>query len=126
MVVIEETLEARIDVVLADYVVDLGARYAKAYGADGPRMHCERLQGDLYRIRKRLGGARQQALSDLIAQAFVMQREHNNDSMHRQWIGQLLADYYDPMYDYQLQQRQGKLRSSGSREAVIAWAKQAR
>ena len=125
MVVIEETLESRIDVVLDDYVVDLGLRYAKAYGADGPRMHCERLQGDLYRIRKRLGGARQQALSDLIAEAFANQREHNNNLLHRQWIGQLLADYYDPMYEYQLQQRQGKQHSSGSRAAVIAWAKQA-
>ncbi|MEP4486159.1 MAG: tRNA 2-selenouridine(34) synthase MnmH [Halioglobus sp.] len=124
MVVIEETLDSRIDVVLDDYVVDLGLRYANAYGADGPRMHCERLQGDLYRIRKRLGGVRQQALSDLIADAFRTQRDQDSDAMHRQWIGQLLSDYYDPMYEYQLQQRQGQLRSSGSRAAVTTWAQQ--
>jgi len=124
MVVIEETLESRIDVVLEDYVVDLGARYVKAHGVDGPRMHCERLQGDLFRIRKRLGGERQQALSDLISEAFVLQKNSGSGALHRQWIGELLADYYDPMYEYQLQQRRGKLRSSGSRSAVIAWANQ--
>ncbi|MEP6389805.1 MAG: tRNA 2-selenouridine(34) synthase MnmH [Halioglobus sp.] len=124
MVVIEETLDSRIDVVFDDYVVDLGLRYTNAYGDDGPQMHCERLQGDLYRIRKRLGGVRQQALSDLIDDAFRVQPDQGSDAIHRQWIGQLLADYYDPMYEYQLQQRQGKLRSSGSRAAVITWAQQ--
>lgn len=122
MVMVEETLESRIDVVCDDYVIDLGLRYAKAHGADGPRLHCERLQGDLYRIRKRLGGARQQALSDLMAEAFVLQRERADNTLHRHWIGQLLTDYYDPMYEYQLEQRQGKRLCCGSRAAVIAWA----
>ena len=122
MVMVEETLESRTDVVCDDYVIDLGLRYAKAHGADGPRLHCERLQGDLYRIRKRLGGARQQALSDLMAEAFVLQRERADNTLHRHWIGQLLTDYYDPMYEYQLEQRQGKRLCCGSRAAVIAWA----
>ena len=41
---------------------------------------------------------------------------------HREWIAFLLEHYYDPMYEYQLQQRDGRVLFRGDREAVINWA----
>ena len=73
MLVVEQTLEQRVDVVIEDYVLDLGSRYAALHGEDGAQQHSEKLQQDLLRIRKRLGGERHQQVSALMAEAFQRQ-----------------------------------------------------
>jgi tRNA 2-selenouridine synthase len=124
LLLLEQSLEERIDVVIADYVVDLGQRYALLFDQDGARMHGEKLQSDLARIRKRLGGLLHQQVSDMMAAAFERERESGDLSGHRQWIALLLEQYYDPMYDYQLSKRTGDILFSGDRAAVVAWAQQ--
>lgn len=122
MAVVEQTLEERVDVIVEDYVVDLGQRYAALYGQDGPTQHSDKLQQDLARIRKRLGGERFQQVSALMAAAFAEQRRSGALSLHREWIATLLDHYYDAMYDYQLAQRNGEVLFRGSRDAVVHWA----
>ncbi len=120
MLVVEQTLEQRVDVVVEDYVVDLGRRYVALNGEDGAQQHSEKLQQDLDRIRKRLGGERHQQMSALMAEAFKLQWQENDLSLHRQWVAFLLENYYDPMYDYQLSQREGQQLFHGARDAVVA------
>jgi tRNA 2-selenouridine synthase len=122
LAVVDECLASRVDVVLEDYVFDLGLRYQRLHGADGPRLHRDKLQHDLYRIRKRLGGERYTLLSALMAQAFELQWSDNDVSGHREWIAALLEQYYDPMYEYQLAQRAGHRLRRGSRRDIISWA----
>ena len=122
MLVVEQSLAERIDVVIEDYVVDLGQRYELKYPEDGPRLHCEKLQADLARIRKRLGGELHQQVSDMMARAFARQWQDAQLDGHRQWIALLLEKYYDPMYEYQLSKRAGEQLFQGDRQAVIAWA----
>jgi tRNA 2-selenouridine synthase len=122
MLVVEESLGERIDVVIEDYVVDLGHRFAQLEPGHGPRLHSEKLQGDLSRIRKRLGGERHQAVSILMAEAFREQWRNGSLALHREWIAALLEKYYDPMYEYQLAQREGEELFRGSRDDVVAWA----
>ena len=87
-------------------------------------MHAEKLQQDLARIRKRLGGERQQRVSGLMAGAFEAQWQGGGVDGHRAWIEVLLAQYYDPMYEYQLGQRQGTVLYRGDRQQVIDWGLQ--
>ncbi len=124
MLIVEESFEDRIDLVIEDYVVDLGRRYLELYGEDGARLHSEKLQGDLARVRKRLGGLQYQQVSDMMAAAFARQWQDRDLSGHRQWIALLLEKYYDPMYEYQLSKRAGEQLFCGDRQAVIAWAQQ--
>ena len=125
MVVVEESLEERIDVVIADYVVDLGQRYALLHGEEGARLHGDKLQADLARIRKRLGGQLYQEVSEMMAAAFQGQWQDAQISGHRRWIAVLLEKYYDPMYEYQLSKRAGEQLFCGYRQAVVAWAQRA-
>ena len=124
MLVVEQSLEQRVDVVIEDYVLDLGKRYAEIHGDDGARRHSEKLQDDLLRIRKRLGGERHQQVSAVMAGAFAAQWRDGDLSLHREWIRFLLENYYDPMYEYQLAQREGNQLFSGDRDAVVARAEQ--
>ena len=123
MLEVEQSVEERVDVIVDDYVLDLGERYRALHGeADGPRQHEEKLQADLYKIRKRLGGERQQRASALMAEAFAAQRAGHGLAAHSQWIHILLVEYYDPMYDYQLSRREGTTLMRGDRDAVVARA----
>lgn len=122
LAVVEESLASRIQVVLEDYVIDLGNRYAQAYPKDGMERHRQKLQADLAQIRKRLGGERQQAVAGMIDVAFDLQRREDDLEAHREWIGALLETYYDPMYEYQLSRREGRQLFNGSRQQVTDWA----
>ncbi len=122
LVVLEQSLAERVDVVLDDYIVDLGRRFHGLYGGEGPARHAERMQEDLAKIRKRLGGERHQRVSAMMAGAFAEQVLSGDMAGHREWIAFLLEHYYDPMYEYQLQQRDGRVLFRGDREAVINWA----
>jgi tRNA 2-selenouridine synthase len=121
---LEYPLAQRVQVVLEDYVLDLGRRYAARDPERGAQQHQQRLQADLARTRKRLGGARYQAVSAAMDQAFDEQWRSGSVDAHREWIQLLLQDYYDPMYDYQMRQRQGQRLQSGSREELLAFAQQ--
>ncbi|RLQ23579.1 tRNA 2-selenouridine(34) synthase MnmH [Seongchinamella sediminis] len=121
LVVLEQSLDERIEVVIADYIVDLGRRYRELYGARGDELHAEKLQADLDKIRRRLGGERHQRSREMMAAGFARQRQSGNLDGHRPWIGLLLEQYYDPMYEYQLQQRAGDVLYRGSRPAVLDW-----
>ncbi len=122
MVLVEQSLAERVEVIVEDYVLDLGQRFAALYGDRGPALHSEKLQNDLGRIRKRLGGERYQQVSNTMAAAFAAQAASGDISSHREWITTLLAQYYDPMYEYQLAQRGGEVLFCGSRDAVVDWA----
>jgi tRNA 2-selenouridine synthase len=122
LVLVDESIDARVDVVVEDYVLDLGRRYLARLGAAGAAAHAQKLQDDLSRIRKRLGGERHQLVSGLMAAAFERQWASGDLGGHREWISRLLVDYYDPMYEYQLEQRQGQVLFRGDRDAVAGWA----
>jgi len=114
-VVVDEPLESRVEVVYEDYIVDLGNRYREQLGDAGCDAHLRHLEKGLAGIRKRLGGARHQAIGATLSRAF----DTRDGDLHRQWIRDLLVQYYDPMYDYQTRQRGGEVIFRGDRAAVI-------
>lgn len=124
-VMIEESLESRVQVTLEDYVLAPEKEYQSLYGAeDGFRLLSEALLNGLYRIRRRLGGDRYHSLKSELEFALHEHQRAQLTDAHQSWIRTLLADYYDPMYDYMLSKREGKPLFSGSRQAVRAWLEQ--
>lgn len=104
--ILEVDAAQRIDNIYCEYV----------RRADAPTAH---LREALARIRKRLGGVRYQRIAALldVALAAGPQAQH----LHKAWIGQLLHDYYDPMYDYQLARKQARIAMRGSAAEVAAY-----
>jgi tRNA 2-selenouridine synthase len=96
--VIEEGMESRLDVLVEDYVVDLGARFEALKGEErGKEEHAAYLREGLSRIQKKLGGARHAELAGTMETAFTEQRSTGDTSLHRVWLAALLSEYYDPM-----------------------------
>ncbi|MEM1142542.1 MAG: tRNA 2-selenouridine(34) synthase MnmH [Pseudomonadota bacterium] len=119
LLLLDYPLDERVEVVLQDYIHDLGTRFLRAHGAEGARLHQDRLRGDLLRTQKRLGRERCQLIVAQLDEAFAAQESGEGVEAHRAWIRELLAGYYDPMYRYQLSQRTGERLAQGTREEIM-------
>ena len=121
MVIVEESLEARIDVIHRDYVTGLLAEFTGVDDEQAFAQFSEFLTSALYRVRKRLGGVKYQEINALLQAALDEHRDNGKTALHREWIEALLAGYYDPMYDYQLAQKDQPILFRGSRSEIRAW-----
>ena len=120
LVVLESSLEERIDVVLQDYVIDMTADFIQRDGETlGLECFGEYLFASLERIKRRLGNERQTTLLAKMAVALELQKEQGSYDGHREWISCLLSDYYDPMYDYQLSKKAERVILRGNKNTLL-------
>lgn len=125
-IVLEQSQETRVENILEDYVIDMSQAFMARDGAEaGFEAFRGFLLDALARIRKRLGGLRHQQLETVMQQALTQQWHSGALDRHRDWIRTLLTDYYDPMYDYQLSQRDGRVLKQGGFQELVEWAMEA-
>lgn len=117
---LEASLEARVERILRDYVIDLCAEFVAAFGpVAGPEQFALRLLGSLDAIAKRLGGERHARLKRHMQAALAVQAETGGHAAHRAWIIPLLAEYYDPMYARQLERKAARIVFRGDQAEVL-------
>jgi tRNA 2-selenouridine synthase len=120
MVWVTAPLEDRVSRIQRDYIESLAQDYQQAYGHDVGLEHYQaHLTKSLHNLRKRLGLGRHAELQQYLQDALAKQRESGAFDAHRRWIEPLLTDYYDPMYQYQRQQKQANLLFEGNLSDVI-------
>ncbi|MGM0451162.1 MAG: tRNA 2-selenouridine(34) synthase MnmH [Pseudomonadota bacterium] len=125
-IMLEQPFETRVENILEDYVVDMSGGFMDRDGAEaGFEAFRGFLLDALGRIRKRLGGLRHQQLESVMNEALERQWRSGDLERHRDWIRALLTEYYDPMYDYQLSQRDGRVLRQGGFRELIEWASEA-
>ncbi len=106
IVVIEEPYEARLERLIKEYVVDMHSEFRNLNaGSDGFDAFSAYLLDSLDRIRKRLGPARYQGIRNTMQQALDLHAKTGDMRKHYDWLASVLNNYYDPMYEDQLRQR---------------------
>ncbi len=106
LVVIDSPMEQRVEAIYQEYVVELQQAYGQDYAAY--------LDTALNGIRKRLGGVLHARVGKIMQRALA----ENSARLHHSWISCLLQEYYDPMYNYQLQNQQRRIICRGDFSAV--------
>ncbi|HEX5793403.1 MAG TPA: tRNA 2-selenouridine(34) synthase MnmH, partial [Rheinheimera sp.] len=124
LLLLQEPQSARIEVILQDYIIDLLHEAVALHAGQGFACFSAMLQQALARIHKRLGGALYSELSAMLQYALAEQQRSGDISQHRNWIARLLTDYYDPMYQYQLQKRGLKVLMQGNALELRQWWQQ--
>ena len=124
LILLQEPQSARIEVILQDYIVDLLQEAVKLHGGQGFVHFADMLQQSMARIAKRLGGALYRELAAMLAEALTEQQQSGDISLHRVWIARLLSDYYDPMYQYQLNKRGQPVVMQGNAAELSQWWQQ--
>jgi tRNA 2-selenouridine synthase len=102
IVVIEESLEYRLEQIYQEYIIKMSDAYQSTYGVEqGFILFSEYLAQGLFKIRKRLGTERYIQLTKIQGEALTQQGK-GQTHYHLDWLKPLLNEYYDPMYQYQL------------------------
>jgi len=121
VVVVEQSFEYRLERLFTEYVVEMFAQFCQKHDhKQGKILFSDYLMQGLYRIRKRLGTQRYIALSAAMQQALAKQT-HDNMRAHLNWLAPLLEHYYDPMYQYQLAQKQKRIVYRGNQEQCVEY-----
>jgi tRNA 2-selenouridine synthase len=121
VIVLEAPMQERVERLLDDYV-NHALQHFRLQNPENPwPLLGDYVSQNLRRIRKRLGGVRHEQLQQAVPLAVdAMARQADPDGFHR-IIETLLTDYYDPMYRYQLKDREAQILFSGDRAAVLDW-----
>lgn len=114
-IILETPLEARVAITLQEYVVEAQQEYATLQAWQ------TFITDALTRIHSRLGGERYQRVLRQFEDAVQRQQHEGTTQYHHDWIRTLLSEYYDPMYDYQIQKKARKIAFSGEASAVLAY-----
>lgn len=119
-VVLEAPLDMRISAISRDYIEEPWQQYLQLHGDAARQLFGDSVLHNLQRIRKRLGDARHAQVQQLFRAGLEALPHGELDAFHA-GIRILLQEYYDPLYDYQLQQRQEGIVFRGERDAVLEW-----
>ncbi len=118
LVLLERSMAERIQITFDEYITIAQADYQAMYGNEcGMAEWLAYMSHCVDRIRKRLGGLRHQEIKQLLHSA----HESGEPEQHKKWIEPLLSDYYDPMYDYQLQQKNTSIVFQGNAAEVLGY-----
>ena len=122
IVVLKETDKERVRISVQEYITDMENAWDEQGG--GFDNFADYLLSSLERIKKRLGGERYQAAKQVMEDAIEQHKESGDKSGYDAIITHILHDYYDPMYDYQLSNKQDRVVFSGTKQAVKDYLKE--
>ena len=124
LVILETPDEERVNITVDEYVTQAQQMYQKAFGEKGLELWAEDIRAAMARIQKRLGGLRYKEVSRLFEEAFAKQKAGSAASAYDAWAAYLLKEYYDPMYDYQIEKNSDRIVFKGSADAVREYLSQ--
>lgn len=123
LAIIEESFEYRVKTILNDYIFSNYHDYKEKYPEQYAEMFADSLLSALVRIRRRLGEENYLAINSIMKDALAVDTIESSADLHGNWISKLLRDYYDPMYEYQLEKKSHRIVFRGSQSEFLAWAR---
>ncbi len=124
---LEDDFDNRVERILQDYVINMRLQYQQNFGEEaGFNRFGEYLVTAFNGIKRRLGSQRHTELLKVLQQALSQQQSQNDHSGHMHWISVLLTDYYDPIYEYQLDKKQDRIVFRGNKKDLFELFKEKR
>ena len=112
----------RIEITVQEYAKDIHLDYVRQFGeVQGLDKLQEHLLESLSKLRKRLGGERYERMQNTMRDAVTLLKDKKDYQGFAAVFGELLLDYYDPMYDYQMSSKVERIVYNGSREEVLQY-----
>lgn len=124
LVVLKVPLEERVNITMDEYVYQSQEIYSATY-TDGTALSqwAEYIRESVMRIKKRFGEESCKEILTVFDQAYKEQLSTGSQDQHRDWVAMLLRDYYDPMYEYQLQKTTHEIIFEGNTNEVFEFLK---
>ena len=123
LIILETPLQQRTEITYDEYVTAAIANYRAEFGDEGDQKWADDILGAFGRIKRRLGSERYLEMLKVFDDAFTAQLEGKGTEGHKSWVETLLHEYYDPMYDYQIEKSPIPVVFRGDAEAVLEYVR---
>lgn len=120
-VILETSTEERVETTFKEYVLEAQQMYTEAGYEDPLAVWRGDIQSAMDRITKRIGSERHKEVCAIFANAVDEQMRNGTLEAYKEWAEYLLREYYDPMYDYQIQKRSELIAFRGSGEEILEY-----
>jgi len=114
LIILKTPMPDRLENIYNEYVKESLAEYQKSFGENYMNRWEEDVLASLKKIEKRLGSK----LYLSIKNRFLQINQSQNLQDHKEWIEDLLENYYDKMYDYQIQKSSIEIVFEGDRSGI--------
>ncbi len=118
---LERSLDDRVALIRDDYIDRNWPHYQHYYRARAEEKFRHFVLDNLARIKNRLGGVRYQKTRLAFEQALDRLFATGDSELFTAPIQSLLTDYYDPMYQYQLEKKPVDILFKGAEEEILQW-----
>ncbi len=124
LVILEASIEERVAITLKEYVVESQGSYKELFEEEQALIEwANHIRNGFQNIKKRLGGEFFKEISHLFEQAYWEQVHTGSYDLHKRWIEKLLVEYYDPMYQFQMQKVKDRIIYQGNKDEVLDYLK---
>lgn len=120
-VILNTPMQERVDITFDEYVTHALQNYTAQYGNEGTVQWFNDTNDALERIKKRIGYERYSNIKIAFEEAYTLQLKTGKSTQHKSWIELLLREYYDPMYDYQIQKSEIPIAFEGNYTEVLGY-----
>jgi len=117
IILLEVDINTRVQNIFNDYIIKDISNYQNFYKDNGYKIWQEKMLIDFMHIQKKLGHKRYKIVVDMF------KRANDNLELHKKWIEFLLVQYYDPMYEYQLSNKESSIIFKGNKQEVLEYLK---
>ena len=124
IIILNASLEERLNISLKSYVIDMAQKFSELHGDFGFEQYSNYWLNSLAKIQKRLGGDRYNILLKQLNLALINHQKNEDLSDYLPLIESLLVDYYDPMYNYQIDQKKQRIVFRGNYKEVTSYLKE--
>ncbi len=121
IVVLTANLDERVELSLKTYVTEMLDNYCSFDSRNGFENYANYWKKSLFKIQKRLGGVRYKELLKVLNNAIQKHQMSNDLSEYVPLIESLLVDYYDPMYNYQINKKKHRIIFQGDSRTVFEY-----
>jgi len=121
--ILEVAIDLRIKLITDDYIESAWPQYQTLYGDLAEVEFSRYILGNLARIQKRLGGDKYKQVRMCFEAALYQFYINQDASGFNEGIHTLLVGYYDPMYRYQLSNKEVNIIFKGPENDYLEWAK---
>jgi tRNA 2-selenouridine synthase len=118
IVILRASLEDRIGISLQAYVIDMTEKFTNQDVINGFENFSNYWLNSLIKIKKRLGGLRYKSLLNQLNLALKNHKKNNDLNDYLPLIESLLVDYYDPMYNFQINNKKQRIIFEGDCKEV--------
>ena len=120
LILLTAPMEKRVEITHKEYVQNAIEEYTKEFGEEtGVEKWCEHTLFRLKKIKKRLGDLRYRTLAAIFENAIQTYKTNGSMEEFKEFIEILLRDYYDPMYDYQIEKTSQEIIFQGNETEVL-------